>query len=349
MSRPTARVLAMLELLQTHGGLAGSELARRLQVDPRTVRRYVVTLEELGIPITAERGRDGRYSLVSGFKLPPMMFTDDEALALTVGLLAARTLGLARADVAVSGALAKLERVMPTALKRHVRAVGETAAIQLSRAASPGNNAALGTLSEAAQTETRVHMRYRAREGAETERDFDAYGLAFRAGSWYAVGWCHLRRGLRSFRLDRIEKVRPLEMRFERPAGFDALGHLASSMATIPRAFSVEVLLETDLRTAQRQLSPALAVLEWTGSGVLLHSQVDSLEWFAQELARLPFPFEIRKPPALSRALEAVARRLLDVATRPDRNPSAKALAPPRFPSPPSSRERLPSSPLREE
>src|SRR5262245_58812761 len=283
MSRPTARVLAMLELLQTHGGLPGSELARRLKVDPRTVRRYVVTLEELGIPITAERGRDGRYMLVSGFKLPPMMFTDDEALALGVGLQAARRLGLAEGEVAVEGALAKLERVMLADLKSRVRAVGETVAIGLSRATPPEDNVALGVLSEAAQTETRVHMRYRASKGDETERDFDAYGLAYRGGCWYAVGWCHLRGGLRSFRLDRVGTVRPLGKRFSRPAGFDALGHLALSMATLPRAFAVEVLLATDLQTARRELSPSVAVLDWTSDGVLLHAQVDSLPWFAQE------------------------------------------------------------------
>jgi predicted DNA-binding transcriptional regulator YafY len=304
----------MLELFQAHGGLAGSELARRLKVDPRTVRRYVVTLEELGIPITAERGRDGRYMLVSGFKVPPMMFTDDEALALAVGLRAARHLGLAEAEVAVSGALAKLERVMPEALKRHVRAVSETVEIGLSRATPSHDNRALKALSEAAQTETRVHMHYRAREGVETERDFDAYGLAYRGGRWYAVGWCHLRRGLRSFRLDRVGTVRPLALRFERPSGFDALKYLELSMATLPRAFTVEVLLKTGLQTAQRELSPAVAVLEWTAEGVLLRGQVDSLPWFARELARLPFAFEIRKPAALRRALEAVARRLLKVA-----------------------------------
>ena len=314
MSRPTARVLAALELLQTHGRMSGAELARRLKVDPRTVRRYVVTLEELGIPITAERGRDGHYMLVSGFRLPPMMFTDDEALALAVGLQAARALGLAEVNVAVAGSLAKLERVMPASLRRRVRAVGETVAIGLSRSTSPADNAALSALSEAAQTETRVHLRYRAWKGEETEREFDAYGLAYRGGCWYAVGWCHLRRGLRSFRLDRVESVQALPTRFSRPSGFDALGHLALSMATLPRAFSVEVLLETDLQTARRELFPAAGVLEWMGEGVLLRGQVDSLAWFAQELARLPFAFEIRKPAALRRELETVARKLLALA-----------------------------------
>jgi predicted DNA-binding transcriptional regulator YafY len=311
MSRPTARVLATLELLQTHGRMSGAELSRRLQVDSRTVRRYIVTLEELGIPITAERGRDGHYTLVSGFKLPPMMFTDDEALALAVGLQAARGIGLAEAHVAVAGALAKLERVMPAGLKRRMRAVGETVAIGLTRSTAPGDNRALGALSEAAQTETRVRLRYRSRPGEETDREFDAYGLAYRGGFWYALGWCHLRRGLRSFRLDRIQSVRLVAERFTRPEGFDALAHLVHSVATLPRAFSVEVLLSTDLQTAQRELFPAVGVLEWEGSGVLLRGEVDSLPWFARELARLPFDFEIRKPQALRRALQIVGRRLL--------------------------------------
>jgi predicted DNA-binding transcriptional regulator YafY len=323
MAGPTARVLAALELLQTHGRMSGSELARRLRVDPRTVRRYVVALEELGIPVTAERGRDGHYALVSGFKLPPMMFTDDEALAVAVGLQAARGLGLAEAQVAVTGALAKLERVMPGGLRRRVRAVGETVAISLSRSTAPGDNAALGTLCEAAQTETRVRMRYRSRPGEETEREFDAYGLAYRSGCWYAVGWCHLRRGLRSFRLDRVQAVKPVDWRFSRPPGFDALEHLVRSVATLERAFSVEVLLLTDLERARRELFPAAGVLEWTGAGVLLRGQVDSLPWFAQELARLPFGFEIRKPKALRHALRSLAERLLETAA--SRRPAAAA------------------------
>src|SRR6188508_3624933 len=121
MARPTARVLAVLELLQTHRRMTGAQLASRLAVDGRTVRRYVALLQDIGIPLTAERGRHGAYLLVAGFKLPPMMFTDDEALALSVGLLAARGLGLGESTPAVASAQAKLERVMPQNLKRRVR------------------------------------------------------------------------------------------------------------------------------------------------------------------------------------------------------------------------------------
>jgi predicted DNA-binding transcriptional regulator YafY len=317
MSAPTSRVLAVLELLQTHGRMAGSELARRLSVHPRTIRRYIVALEDLGIPVTAERGRDGHYRLVSGFKLPPMMFTDDEALALSVGLRAARELGIAEAQVAVVGAQAKLERVMPAGLRRRIRAVGESVAMGLARAVAPGDNAALGALSEAAQTETRVRMRYRARAGDVTDREFDPYGLAYASGRWYVVGMCHLRGGLRSFRLDRVLTVRRLDFSFLRPPGFDPLGHVLRSVATLPRAFRAEVFLATDLQTARRELFPAFGVLERADNGLLLRSQVDDLRWFARELARLPFPFEVRQPRQLRTVLTQVAKSLLAMARRP--------------------------------
>jgi predicted DNA-binding transcriptional regulator YafY len=321
MDHPTTRVLAVLELLQAHGRMSGAELARRLRVDPRTVRRYIALLEEMGIPITAERGRHGAYLLVAGFKLPPMMFTDDEALALSVGLLAARGLGLGEAGPAVASAQAKLERVMPTNLKRRLRAVDETVELDLSRRASPANAAALAVLSEAAQASRRVHLRYRAATGAAdstkgepSERDFDPYGLAYRGGCWYAVGWCHLRQGLRSFRLDRIVAVRAQAASFTRPPGFDTLGHLAFAFATLPRRHKVEVLLRTDLRTAQRELYPSIGVLEPLGDGVLLRGQCDELPWFARELARLPFAFEIRRPPELRAALRGRAAELAALA-----------------------------------
>src|SRR4029077_7381463 len=175
---------------QTHGRMSGAELAERLEIDRRTVRRYVAMLEELGIPIAAERGRDGAYMLVAGFKLPPMMFTEDEALALSVGLLAARGLGLAGGTPAVASAKAKLERVMPANLKRRVRAVDETVTLDLSGPVAPSDHAALVALSAAAQAQTRVHLRYRAVRREETERDFDPYGLAYRGGRWYVVGMC---------------------------------------------------------------------------------------------------------------------------------------------------------------
>src|SRR5690348_2626428 len=151
MALPTTRVLAVLDLLQSHGRMSGSELAERVGVDVRTLRRYIVMLEELGIPITTERGRHGAYLLVAGFKLPPMMFNNDEAVALSVGMVAARGLGLADAAPAVASAQAKLARVMPAALKRHVHANADTVKVDLLPAThTPASNAALTALTTAA-------------------------------------------------------------------------------------------------------------------------------------------------------------------------------------------------------
>ncbi len=315
MPHAATRVLAVLELLQTRGRMSGTELAEALQVHGRTVRRYVAALEDLGIPVLAEQGRDGGYRLIAGFKLPPLLFSDDEALALSVGLLAARGFGLGEAAPAVASAQAKLERVMPEKLKRRVRAIDETVTIEMSRAPAALNNEVLVALTTAAQTQTRVHLRYRSppREGApeaDTARDFDPYGLAWRAGRWYVVGHCHLRRGLRSFRLDRVLEVNPVPASFGRPAGFDALDHLKRSVAVLPRRHVVEVRLATDLATAQRELFSAFGVLEWDGTGVLLRAQADDLTWFARELARLPFAFRIERPAGLRKALAKLAQEL---------------------------------------
>jgi len=311
MPHPTTRVLAVLELLQAHGRISGPDMARRLGVDGRTLRRYVAILEEFGIPITAERGRYGGYALVPGFRLPPMMFTDDEALALSVGLLAARSLGLSEAQPAVASARAKLERVMPARLKQRVRAIDETVTLDLSRTAPTGDNGVLAALSAAAQAQQRVQMVYRSARDEESVRPFDPYGLGFRGGHWYAAGFCHLRGELRSFRLDRVLAVRPLPVSFGRPAGFDALAHLSASLANMPRAQAVEVLLHTDLDTARRAFFYDLGTLEPVASGVLLRARTDHLDWFARELARLPFDFSIHGPEALRGEVRTLAERIL--------------------------------------
>jgi predicted DNA-binding transcriptional regulator YafY len=311
MPRPTTRVLAVLELLQSRGRVSGPELARRIGVDGRTLRRYITMLEELGIPIVAERGRFGGYALVAGFKLPPLMFTDDEALALSVGLLAARGLGLADAAPAVAGAQAKLQRVMPHALKRRLRAIDESVALDLSRRnAAPGDNSALVTLSAAAQARQRVRLNYRSGQQQDTARDFDPHGLVWRGGRWYAVGHCHLRRDVRSFRLDRVIAVSALPASFGRPEGFDALGHLARSVATMPRAHAIEVLLHTDLDRARRETFDAIGVFTPEGEAVRLSAQADDLDWFARELARMPFDFAVLAPAALRAAVRRQGARL---------------------------------------
>src|SRR5262245_22239227 len=140
MNHPTTRVLAVLELLQARGRVSGAELAARLEVDRRTVRRYITMLQDLGIPVASERGRYGTYRLRPGYKLPPLLFNEDEALALTLGLLAVRRLGLdatAGGAPAAEGALAKLDRVLPQTLRERLRAVQDVLALSLPAPAQP--------------------------------------------------------------------------------------------------------------------------------------------------------------------------------------------------------------------
>ncbi|MBN1237031.1 MAG: YafY family transcriptional regulator [Gammaproteobacteria bacterium] len=314
--RPTTRVLAALELLQTERRITGAELARRLDVSVRTVRRYIAALEDIGIPVTAEQGRDGAYTLVAGFKLPPMMFTDEEALALALGLLAVRELNIAEAVPAVDTAQAKLERVMPESVRFRLSNVRETVRLDIADPHRAPANVPLGTLSAAAQARRRVRLRYESPASGTTVRNFDPYGLSYQRGRWYAVGLCHLRGEMRTFRLDRIAEAVPLDAPFERPDGFDVLDFITRSFAEMPRAHAVEVVLRADLATAQAVRLSRFGLLEPCENGVTLRTRTDAIEWYAGLLAGLPFDFEIVRPPELLDAMRAIAARATRAAAR---------------------------------
>ena len=320
MTRPTSRVLALLELLQSHAQLSGSDLAQRLQIDARTLRRYVVTLEEMGIPITTEQGRYGGYRLIPGFKLPPMMFSVEEAQAIALGLLAVRGMGLVDVAPAIESAQAKLDRVLPAGLKQESRALRQSIALATRHSVAGVDSKLLRDLSSAAEARRRVSLHYRAADGSASERGFDVYGLVFRAGRWYVVGHCQLRGGLRSLRLDRVVAAALTSTVFERPDGFDAAAYLGHALATLPRAQSVEVLLHTSLSLAREELFEMLGTLESFEDAVLLRGSTDDLEWFARQLLHLSCRIEVRNPPEL---LPALARAVARLASQ--------------FPSPPAS------------
>src|SRR5207248_3139012 len=162
---PATRVLTVLELLQSRSRLNGSELADRLEVDRRTVRRYVSTLQDLGVPVESEPGRYGGYYLRPGYKLPPLMFNEEEALALILGLLASRRVGLLDAVQAVEGALAKIDRVLPDRLRGRVQALQGALSFTPLRGSPPASNPSmLMKFSHAAQETRRVWLRYRSGE-----------------------------------------------------------------------------------------------------------------------------------------------------------------------------------------
>jgi predicted DNA-binding transcriptional regulator YafY len=282
-------------------------------------------LQDLGIPVEGERGRHGGYKLRPGFKLPPLMFTEDEALALTLGLLAARQLGLTAAAPAVEGALAKVDRVLPVALREQIQAVQATLAFTARPAATPPDSATLLALSSAARRERRIWLRYRSWNGDETEREFDPYGLVCHSGRWYAAGWCHLRQAVRVFRLDRVVETAAREEPFARPPGFDALSHVLNSLATMPYVWSVEALLDTTLEEVRWRVPESYAVIEQAAAGVLLRLQVEALDDAARFLVGLGCRFTVLQPPELRATLRALATEIAATAKRDTSLPSRRS------------------------
>jgi predicted DNA-binding transcriptional regulator YafY len=319
MSHPTTRVLTVLELLQSRSRLSGSELADRLDVDPRTVRRYVSALQDLGVPVESEAGRYGGYRLRPGYKLPPLMFNEEEALALILGLMAARRAGLLDAATpAVEGALAKIDRVLPDRLRGRVQALqGALAFTPLRGFATTSNPNMLLGLSEAAQESRRVWIRYRSAEAEEvTERDIDPYGIVHHRGRWYVVGWCHLRDDVRMFRLDRMQSLELREDTFAKPLDFNCVDYVLQSLATVQWGWPIEVLLELSLEEARRRIAPDMGTLEPRRGGTLLRTRADALEYFARFLVQLDCPFRVLHPPELRDAVRRLARQLSRYARR---------------------------------
>ena len=308
MYHPTTRLLTVLELLQTHGRLTGTELGARLEVDARTIRRYIMMLQDMGIPIEAEMGRYGGYALRSGFKLPPMMFTNDEAFALILGLLAARKLGFAAAATAVEGTLAKLYRVLPETLRDTVEAMENSLTLDL----LPGQQiqgAVLATLSMAIQQRQQVSITYH-KDNDNSQRTVEPYGVVLHDTASYLVGYCHLRDGIRIFRLDRIIEATLLDTTFTPPTDFDSAAYVMHSIATMPDRWMVEVILDTTLERAAKALPRGLGLMELHPDGVLLHTGSQDIDWMARYLVSLGFPITVCHPPELRTAFEKLAEQI---------------------------------------
>lgn len=315
MARPTARVLALLEILQSGGVFGVADLARRLGVDERTVRRYATHLTELGIPVEARRGRYGGYRLAPGYKLPPLMLTDDEAVAVALGLAAGRRAGLVTEGSAATGsAAAKLSRVLPASLARRIDALLSTMDVTGPvRQPAPPSTEVLLALAEAASNQRPVRLTYTSWHGRPSERGLDPYGLVFHSGRWYVTGRDHTSGSVRTFRLDRIGAISATATReaFEIPAGFDPASHVLAGLAAVPWAHDVSVLLHTSLDQARRRIPPSAGTLTEVASGVRLTARAEHLDGAAQMLAGLGWAFTIERPAELKAEVRALAARLL--------------------------------------
>ncbi|XRQ15060.1 helix-turn-helix transcriptional regulator [Actinomadura welshii] len=324
-AHPTTRILAMLELLQANHRIGGAELARRLAVDERTVRRYAARLGDLGVPVVAERGRHGGYRLMPGYKLPPLMLTEDEAAAVVLGLLAGRRAGLP--GPSAESALAKVQRVLPAALRERIQALRETLGFTLpargaggedgaeAAGGGPGIGAVL-TLAAATRERRRVRLRYRSRQGELSERDLDPYGLVFHSGRWYVTGHDHRSGETRTFRVDRVVSAEPGTAGYEIPAGVDPVEQVARSLANVPYAHEVEVLLDTTLAEARRRIPATVATLTGRDGAVVMAARAERLDGMARMLAGLGFPFTVRRPDELRGHVRDLARSLHEQAAR---------------------------------
>lgn len=313
---PTSRLLELLELLQARPVATGSELAGRLGVNRRTVRRYVAALQDLGIPVEGQRGSGGGYRLRPGYRLPPLMLSGDEAVVVVLGLTAARRLGLDTESPAADEALAKVFRVLPAELRRRAealeRALGFTAE---TTGAAPVAGADVLLLADAVRRRRRVRARYRSFAGEVSLRELSPHGLVVHAGRWYLAAFDHGRGEARTFRVDRTSRLALLDGPAEPPPdGFDPVAQVTASLARVPWAWEAEVLLDLPPDRARERLSPALAELSGEGSGTLLRIRVESLDWLAGVLAGLECGFEIRRPEELRAAVLRLAERLATAA-----------------------------------
>ncbi|MEV5711870.1 YafY family protein [Actinoallomurus sp. NPDC052274] len=341
MTRPTARVLALLEILQAGGTRTVADLAGRLGVDERTVRRYVDHLIDLDIPVRSVRGRYGGYHLAPGYRMPPLMLTDEEALAVLLGLFAGRRAGLVTTSpAAMENAAAKVRRVLPAALGRRLEALLATAEFTApARPVASPEAGVLLVLAEGARHRRPVAIAYHAWGGRRSERTVHPYGIVLHSGRWYVTGADSASGEVRTFRLDRIESATALQGSFEVPEGFDPTARVLSGLTEVPYLHEVSLRVQGTAEQIRSRLPAGIATVQElptdpaqdpavahdlpepagppavSGAGegggwVRVRLRAERLDWVAGVLAWLDRPFVIESPDALRDHVRALAHRL---------------------------------------
>jgi predicted DNA-binding transcriptional regulator YafY len=274
------------------------------------VRRDVTRLRDLGYPVLADAGATGGYQLGSGAALPPLLLTDDEAVAVAVGLRTAASAGPAGYEQAAVAALAKLEQVLPARLRDRVLALNAVTVLVRHGQEAATDPDLLLTLAQGCRRPERVRFEYRDSAGAVTERRVEPYGLVHASRHWYLVAFDLDRNDWRTFRVDRMGTAALTGHRFVRTSEPDIAAMVVDGIANAPSLWQAEVLLGAPLDQVQSEVSPLVGTLEETEGGTLLRLGANHLSWIARYLAGLSFPATVITPPELRTELRALGAAL---------------------------------------
>lgn len=316
MQDPTARVLQLLSLLQTHRFWPGPELAERLEVSDRTLRRDVDRLRGLGYPVDATPGAAGGYRLAAGAHLPPLLLDDEEAVAIAVGLRTAASASVEGIEETAVRALAKLEQVLPDRLRRRVAAVHGNIAQMTWPGRAPAVDAeVLALLAQACRDDEQVRFDYQRRDGDESRRLVEPHQLLSSGSRWYLVAWDVRRDDWRTFRLDRLRAATLAGVRFQPRSlpGGDAAAFVREQIGSMPRPFHATVLAEgpADLvLPAVRWAGADVEPLSPERSRVRIHAESEGdLDTVVTVLAAR-FELAVEDPPELRPRLARIGARL---------------------------------------
>jgi predicted DNA-binding transcriptional regulator YafY len=305
------RLLRLLSLLQSRPSWTGPELAERLAVTERTVRRDVTRLRDLGYPVDAATGPFGGYELGAGGALPPLLLDDDEAVAVVMGLRSAAGGTIAGLEDAAVAVLTKLEQVLPGHLRERVTALHTATERLPGRATAQVESSLLVTIAQAARALERLRFTYRTNAQHESERRVEPYRLVNTDRRWYLVARDLDRNAWRTFRVDRMRDVQATGHRFVRTETPDAVALVSEglALAVYPVRATVRVLAPPD--EVQRAVARDVGVLETDEHGTtVMRVGGDDVFWIARWLAAMPYPFEVLDPPELRDALRELAERL---------------------------------------
>jgi predicted DNA-binding transcriptional regulator YafY len=299
MIETSARLLQLLSLLQTRRDWPGPELADRLDIGIRTLRRDIDRLRRLGYPVHATPGVAGGYRLGAGAELPPLLLDEDEAVAVAVGLRTAASVGVAGIEETSVRALAKLEQVLPSRLRRRVSAVG-SATVPYPGTGPAVDAETLAIIAGAARDHERLRFKYRAREGQDSRRVVEPHGLVHTGKRWYLVAFDTGRDEWRTFRVDRIDGRPSADRRFtpREPPAKDIANYVAQSVSSARDRWQAKVLLHAPLAEVSPRVPRTVGTLEAIDDRTtLLRTGADWLGGLAVYVADIGVEFEVLEPP----------------------------------------------------